>query len=105
VPRPDPGISNERTALAWQRTALSLMAGSAVLTRLTMEHLGPLALVSVALALPLSLWVFFASRGRYSRDAGIGAKPRSRDGRVPTALTIAIAIVALTEVAALTSPR
>ena len=41
----DPGVGNERTALAWQRTALALVAGSAILTRLTFDRLGAVALM------------------------------------------------------------
>lgn len=96
----DPGQANERTALAWQRTALSLVAGSALLTRLTFERLGPLALVSVGVALPLSLWVFLESRGRYAHDAGLRRRTRSRGGRAPTALMVATVAIAATELAA-----
>lgn len=101
----DSTIGNERTALAWQRTALSLMVGAAILTRLSLDHLGPLALVSAVVALPLGLWVFFESRGRYAHDAGLRTRPRSRGGRAPAALALATSVVALTELAAvLVSP-
>ncbi len=99
--RSDPGVGNERTALAWQRTALALMAGSAILARLTFDRLGALALLSVVVALPLSLWVLLESRRRYAHDAGTRLRPRLRGGRAPAALTIATAIIAITELAAL----
>ena len=85
----DAGESHERTALAWQRTALALVAGSAVLTRLTFERLGLLALVSVGVAAPLGLWLFLESRGRFRHEAA------------PLVLTLATSAVALVEVAAL----
>ena len=100
----DASASNERTALAWQRTALALIAGSAVLTRLTFERLGPLALVSVGVAAPLGLWLFFESRRRYRHDAGLAVRTRTRGAAAPFALTLATSAVALVEIAALLVP-
>ena len=97
----DAGAGNERTALAWQRTALALVAGSAILSRLTFDRLGLLAVVSVAVAAPIGLWIFLESRGRYWHDAGVRARPRPRGGRAPLALTIAVVTVGLTELAAM----
>jgi len=97
----DPGAQNERTALAWQRTALSLMAGSAVLARLTYEPLGPLSLAGVLVAFPLSCWVFWESRGRYAHSAGVRKRGRDRGGRSAAALAIAVVSLALTELAAI----
>lgn len=99
----DPGLVNERTALAWQRTALSLIAGSVIVARLTFERLGAFALLSALIALPLSLWVFFESRRRYAVDAGVRRWSPSRSGRAAAALGAATAVLALTELAALLS--
>src|SRR5690606_30793052 len=41
----DEGLSDERTALAWQRTSLSLVAGAAVVARLGWPDVGPSAAV------------------------------------------------------------
>jgi uncharacterized membrane protein YidH (DUF202 family) len=98
---PDPGVYNERTALAWQRTALALLAGSAVVARLTLDRIGVLALVSLALTMPLALWVMAESRGRYAHDAGVRRRARSRSGRAPAALAVGTALVGCTELAAL----
>jgi uncharacterized membrane protein YidH (DUF202 family) len=97
----DPGISNERTALAWQRTALSLIAGAAVLGRLTFDRLGVLAVVALGVSVLLALWVLTESRGRYAHDAGVRLRDRSRGGRAPAALAAATVVVGLTEAAAL----
>jgi len=96
----DGGVSRERTALAWQRTALALVAGSAVLTRLTFERLGLLALLSVGVAAPLGLWVFLESR-RHRLEAGHAVRTRTRSAAAPLVLTLATSAVAIVEIAAL----
>lgn len=100
----DPGMANERTALAWQRTALALLGGSAVMARLTWDDLGLRAAAPLAIAFVLSLWVFVESWGRYSHDAGTRLRPRPRGGRAPTSLMLATVLVAATELAALVRP-
>ena len=99
--RPDPGVYNERTALAWQRTALALIAASAVVARLTLERIGVLAIASVLVAMPLAVWVMVESRGRYAHTAGVRSRARSRGGRAPTVLAVVTVLVALTELSAL----
>ena len=101
----DPGAQNERTALAWQRTALSLMAGSAVLARLTYERLGLLSLAGVLIAFVLSCWVFWESRGRYAHSAGVRMRGRDRGGRSGFAITMAVVLIAMTELAAIVVSR
>jgi uncharacterized membrane protein YidH (DUF202 family) len=105
VSSPDTGTPTERTELAWQRTALSLVAGSAVITRLTFGRLGTLALTSLVVALPLSLWVLLESRLRYRRGAGTGRPVRSGDGVPAAALALGTVAVAAVELAALLRPR
>lgn len=97
----DPGVSNERTALAWQRTALSLVAASAVLARLTWARLELLGIAVLTATVALSLWVFFESRGRYAHDARTRARARPRGGRAPAAVAVATALVVVTELTAL----
>ncbi len=97
----DPGIGNERTALAWQRTALAVLAAAAILSRLTFDRLGLLALVSLGASAPIALWLFMESRGRYLHDAQVRVRPRPRGGRAPLTLTIATLAIGLTELAAL----
>ena len=71
MPRPDPGSSSARTELAWQRTALSLVGCSAVITRLALGRLGTLAVVALVVAFPLSLWVLPEGLLRHRRDRAI----------------------------------
>lgn len=100
TPPHEPGVPNERTALAWQRTALSLVATAAVMARLTWSALGAATLVPLAAALLLSVWVLVESSGRYAHDAGTRRRSRSRGGRAPLALAVATALVAATELVA-----
>lgn len=99
-PADHPADHNERTALAWQRTALALMAGSAVVARLTLDRLGVLAVGSLLVVLPLALWVMLESRGRYAHDARVRTRPGPRGGRGPAVLALLTVVVALTELAA-----
>lgn len=98
----DHGMANERTALAWQRTALSLVAAAAIMTRLTWSSLGVAAVVPLGGALLLSGWVFVESGARYSHRAGTRPRRRSRGGRAPLFLAVATTLVAGTELASLT---
>ena len=100
-PSSDPGVQNERTALSWQRTALSLLAGAAAVSRVTADQLGTVALVPVLTALPLTVLMFFEGRGRYQHDARIRPRATSRDGKAPADLALVLAIMAATELVAL----
>lgn len=100
-PAADAGGANERTALAWQRTALAVVAGSAVVARLTWRDLAAAALVPLVASMVLGLWIFAESRGRYAHDAGTRPRSRPRGGRAPTALAVATVLLAGTELAAL----
>ena len=97
----DEGLSNERTALAWQRTALSLMAAAAILGRLTFSELGWVAVTLLGVATVLCLWVFAESRWRYAQHLGLRSRARARGGRAALSLTVATCLIALTEIAAL----
>lgn len=96
----DPGVQNERTALAWQRSALAVLAGAAVLTRLTEHRLGAWALLPLVVAAPLCGWAFFESRARYLRSAQVTEDLRKRGGRATLTLTVAVVVIGLTELAA-----
>lgn len=95
------GAQNERTALAWQRTALSLMVASTLVLRFTVDELGAPALTGAGIAFPLALWVFIESRGRYRHDAGLRLRSRGRGGRAGAALTAAMVLLGVLELAAI----
>lgn len=92
----DTGIANERTALAWQRTALSIVGGAAILARLRAEDL-VLLVVPLSLAALLGLWVLFESRWRYDRTT----RSLRRGGRAPAVLSVATGLIAVSELIAL----
>lgn len=93
--RETPGLQNERTALAWQRTALSLIVATAALARFAYEQVGYVGLLCLV-ALPLSTFVFYESRARYRRREAGGAPARSRGGIAALALTVCIVVLCLT---------
>ena len=105
VPDPESGVYNERTALAWQRTALSLLGGAAVVARLAFDDLGLMAVVGFLVVLPLVAWVMWESQGRYHHHAGVRLRARPRGGRAPAALAVVAVVVALTELAAMVAER
>lgn len=72
-----------------------MMAGSAVLARLTYERLGLLSVAVVLVAFGLSGWVFWESSGRYAHSAGRRRRTRDRSGRSGAALMIAVIVSAM----------
>lgn len=99
-PGPERGAQPERTALAWQRTGLSLALAAAVLARLTWGQLGVWAIVSLLASLALCGWVLVGSRLRYRGQ--VAATPSGRDvGGWAAALCGTVVLMSLTELAAL----
>jgi uncharacterized membrane protein YidH (DUF202 family) len=67
----DPGLQPERTALAWQRSALALAVATIVVGRLTFESAGLLALLVVVLGLTHTAALFVLSRTGQPRAVGV----------------------------------
>jgi putative membrane protein len=88
-----PGLQRERTALAWHRTALSLLAAAAGISRLTYPRLGAYALLCLGLVLPLVLLVLWQRRQLGPGGRGAGGAALS--------LTVITVILATTELVAL----
>lgn len=108
MPDQDRGLQSERTALSWQRTALSLVVVSAALAHLAFDRLGLFSLTGVLVAVPVGVWAFWG-RGRRQRHAihdGFQGREltqalaESRDGLAPLVICMAIVAVALTAFAA-----
>jgi putative membrane protein len=63
----DPGLQPERTALAWRRTALAILASSLVAARILAELFGPWAALLGLLGVALAAWLLASVHGRYRR--------------------------------------
>jgi uncharacterized membrane protein YidH (DUF202 family) len=98
----DPGGQNERTSLAWQRTALSIAGGSAVVAHLTYADIGVWALVVFGVSLVLSTLTLVSTRWEYRRRASLPAPRRGlHEGTRAALLTANVLILCLAEIAAL----
>ena len=64
----DPGLQPERTALAWGRTVLTLIAASAICLRWIPEQ-GPFVLAMFGLTVAAGTAIYLTQRRRYRRSA------------------------------------
>lgn len=90
----DPGVQNERTALAWQRTALALLAGALLTARIAATDSPAVGLALAVVALAVAPGLLLAARYRYARCArALHATRPVGDGRLPaTAAALAIGL-------------
>ena len=65
----DPGLQPERTALAWSRTGLAVVAGSLLGGRLLAPHVGVAGLVLGAVGVALGVALLLAAPARERRHA------------------------------------
>ena len=96
MPEPAHGMQAERTALAWQRTGLSVAVAAAVLARLTYADLGAWALVALGACLALCGWMLVGTR----RHPGHPAEARPVAGWA-AATCASVVVLGLVELAAL----
>lgn len=87
------GLALERTALAWQRTALAIAVAGVAVGRYTLEAAGALAVVAAVVGVVLASAAALLSARRYRTGRGALGAMRERDGR-PYAL-VAGALVAV----------
>lgn len=92
------GLHNERTALAWTRTALALLGAVLLASRLTVDRLGALAVAFTVVALPLAAVVLAGASRRY-RAARSRAPdgPVLPDGRLPAGVALLVVVLAIVE--------
>ena len=94
-PRHGPAETREQTTLAWERTALLLLAVSAAIIRHTWSTLGLAAFVPAVLFALVAQWVLAEGWRRYDDDR---TSPRYRSIGGPTlALAAAAAVAAALE--------
>lgn len=90
----DPGLQNERTALAWTRTALALLAASAVLARFALDR-GE-AVAAALGVVPLALWVLVLSARRYRMaQRALHTESVLPDAVLPFAMTLLTVLIGL----------
>ncbi|GGM33080.1 hypothetical protein GCM10012275_00650 [Longimycelium tulufanense] len=100
MPRWDPGLQPERTALAWLRTSLTFLVLALVAVQLTAVRHVALAAVLTATALPLTATVGVLAWRRYRRGtARLRGNLPLPDGRLPAASTALAVTVGLLGVA------
>lgn len=98
TPRSDTGLQPERTALAWQRTAISYVGASLLFLRWASEH-GAIVGVVVAIAALTATWIFFHTRTRLRRVVhrfpAPGLEPATTEILVISVATTLLAATAL----------
>lgn len=96
----DHGAQNERTALAWTRTALALLIGVVLAARLAAGPLGPAAVVFGLVVAPVAVAVLLLARQRYRRShEALHADGALPDGRLPALVALVVLLLAVLEVA------
>lgn len=98
----DAGVQNERTALAWQRTALALFGGILLAARLGFRQWPVATAVVLAPALGLAVAMLRLSGRRYRRAqaALYDAGQRGPGGRLPLLASAAITVLGVAALAA-----
>lgn len=99
-PPGDSGLAGDRTSLAWQRTALSIVAGAAVMVRFTRDVVGLVPLLLLGTAIVLATIVLVGEHLWY-RARRAAAHVLLGPGVAGAALAIALTLMALAELTVL----
>ncbi|MCE1177541.1 MAG: DUF202 domain-containing protein [Micrococcales bacterium] len=104
-PPVDRGLQQERTALAWQRTGLAMVAGALLVGRLTLTTLGIAVVVPTLAAVAAGLWLVVSqlrrTRARHTHSREAGFDSLLPDGRIPAVAAAIAAGLCLGELAGL----
>lgn len=90
----DPGLQNERTGLAWQRTMLSGLACGLLMARLLTGVSVALAVIVALLALGGTATLGWVALRRFRRTSRLLHADRPVGGALPQALITAVLLVA-----------
>jgi uncharacterized membrane protein YidH (DUF202 family) len=90
----DPGRANERTALGWQRSSLSLAVVAALLLAHAVHRREPLGVATALVVGAGGAWVGALGRRLYARRRAAPSTSAARPLRVVAAITVAAALVA-----------
>jgi uncharacterized membrane protein YidH (DUF202 family) len=93
----DPGLQPERTALAWQRSALALAAATIVVGRLTFSSVGLIALIVVALGVGHAAVIFATAHQHYRIRTGEVKAKRWPTGVHAVLLSVQVTALGLLE--------
>ncbi|MGY4719447.1 YidH family protein [Naumannella cuiyingiana] len=95
IPAPwDPGLQNERTRLAWQRTALSLLVATLVMARLLAHTSIPLAIgLSTASVLIMAALARLAERRYRLAQRRLHANAPLSGAGLPAAMTALLVLL------------
>nr|WP_042185769.1 DUF202 domain-containing protein [Kibdelosporangium sp. MJ126-NF4]CEL16873.1 Inner membrane protein [Kibdelosporangium sp. MJ126-NF4]CTQ91899.1 Inner membrane protein [Kibdelosporangium sp. MJ126-NF4] len=89
----DRGLQVERTALAWMRTCLALVAVALIAFRFAAHTSLPTALALGAVVVPLALLAFRLAWRRYrTSDESLATGKRLPDGVLPLTVTLITAL-------------
>jgi uncharacterized membrane protein YidH (DUF202 family) len=87
-------FANERTALGWQRSALSLAAIAAVVVLHGLHRAEPLVVAAGALPTVASVWVLLHGRRLYAGRAAHGPALARKSVRMLALITAGVALLA-----------
>jgi len=97
----DAGVQNERTSLAWQRTALALFGGILLAARLGFRQWPVATAVALTPTLGLAVAMLYLSSRRYRQaHAALNGTGPTPGGRLPLFAASAITLLGLAALAA-----
>ena len=96
----DPGLQNERTALAWMRSGLALLGAALILARISAELQAIPSVALSAVCVVLASQVVIGAAARYRRAAAaLKTRQPLPDGRLPAAIAAVTTLMGIAVVA------